>query len=392
MKRIEVIGLGSSDLAQMPLGIWQRLTQAEKIHLRTKDHPAVQALEEAGMVLMDFDEVYEQHDSFEGTYRHIVDTLLDEAAEADVLYAVPGHPLFYETTTELLMQHAAANEVELKITGGQSFIDAVVTALEIPVNEGFQVIDGMNISIKDLNHRQHTLVTQVYDQHSLGEAKLSLLEYYPADTAVQVVDAAGSPEQKIYDAQLHEIDHGGIAGNLLCLYIPKVDDERLDMRDIDYMVEVFDVLVGEDGCPWDKEQTHESLERHLIEETYEVIEAIENGDDEAIVEEFGDILLQVALHSAIGRKDGFFDFYDVLESLTAKIIRRHPHVFGEEVVETREDLDRVWARAKQKEGKREKIKHEKAYGEIVLSWMKETIHEGKALDEILKEGGYKNET
>ncbi|MHC0551451.1 MazG nucleotide pyrophosphohydrolase domain-containing protein [Salinicoccus sp. CNSTN-B1] len=178
----------------------------------------------------------------------------------------------------------------------------------------------------------------------------------------------------------------------MCLYIPKVDDERLDMRDIDYMVEVFDVLVGEDGCPWDKEQTHESLERHLIEETYEVIEAIENGDDEAIVEEFGDILLQVALHSAIGRKDGFFDFYDVLESLTAKIIRRHPHVFGEEVVETREDLDRVWARAKQKEGKREKIKHEKAYGEIVLSWMKETIHEGKALDEILKEGGYKNET
>ncbi len=88
----------------------------------------------------------------------------------------------------------------------------------------------------------------------------------------------------------------------------------------------------EKGCPWDKAQTHESLEKYLIEESYEFIEAVELGNDDAIVEELGDVLLQVALHSAIGKKSGYFDFYDVLKSLNDKVVRRHPHIFGDEEV------------------------------------------------------------
>ena len=163
-------------------------------------------------------------------------------------------------------------------------------------------------------------------------------------------------------------------------------------RDIHHMTEIFDILVSEEGCPWDKVQTHESIERHLIEESYELIEAIERQDDDAIVEELGDILLQVALHSAIGKKNGYFDFYDVLDSLNAKVVRRHPHVFGEASVESLDDLSRVWSEAKAKEGKKEKVKYEKAYGEIVLEWMKETIHHERALEDILKEGGDRDET
>ncbi|MFC3419248.1 MazG nucleotide pyrophosphohydrolase domain-containing protein [Salinicoccus hispanicus] len=392
MKRIEVIGLGSSDLDQMPLGVWRRLEQAGRIYLRTEDHPAVSALRENGTELINLDDVYEQHETFEGTYHAIVDRLIAAAEHEDVLYAVPGHPLFYETTTELLLEHQQKGELEVSISGGQSFIDAVIAAVRVPVNEGFQVLDGMNFNVRDLDYHQHTLVTQVYDQYSLGEVKLSLLEYYPPETEVKIVDAAGSDHEQIASRPLHEIDHLGIQSNLLCLYIPKVEDARMSQRDIHYMTEVFDTLVGENGCPWDKMQTHESIERHLLEEAYEVIEAIEKQDDEGIVEELGDILLQVALHSAIGKKDGYFDFFDVLDSVTAKVVRRHPHVFGDASVESLDDLDRVWSEAKAKEGKKEKIKYEKAYGDIVLGWMKETIHEGKPLEEILKERGRKNET
>ncbi|TVT26935.1 hypothetical protein FO441_10520 [Salinicoccus cyprini] len=392
MKRIEVIGLGSSDLDQMPLGVWRRLEQADRIHLRTEDHPAVSALKEKGAELVNLDHIYEQNETFEGTYQAIVDSLLAAAEHEDVVYAVPGHPLFYETTTELLLEQEKQGGLEVSVSGGQSFIDAVISAVKVPVNEGFQVLDGMTFKTRDLDHHQHTLITQVYDQYSLGEVKLSLLEYYPAETQVKIVDAAGSTHEQVISRPLHEIDHLDIQSNLLCLYIPKIEDARLSQRDIHHMTEVFDTLVGENGCPWDKVQTHESLERYLLEETYEVIEAIERQDDEGIVEELGDILLQVALHSAIGKKDGYFDFFDVLDSVTAKVIRRHPHVFGDASVETLDDLDRVWSEAKVKEGKKEKIKYEKAYGSIVLEWMKETIHEGKPLEDILKERGQNDET
>src|SRR5699024_8949512 len=340
-------------------------------------------LESEGVETVSFDHLYEAHDTFEATYTAIADTLVDAARAHDVIYAVPGHPMFYETTTELLLARQEAGGIHVEVSGGQSFIGA----LKVPVNEGFQVLDGTALAVGDLDFNKHTLITQVYDALSLGEVKLTLLEYYPPETKVKLVDAAGGKDEEIYGIKLHEIDHLDISSNLLCLYIPKTEDVRLAERDIHYMTEVFDTLVGEDGCPWDKVQTHESLEKHLIEETFEVIEAIEQQDDDAIVEELGDILLQIALHSAIGKKEGYFDFFDVLGSLNAKIVRRHPHVFGDESAESVEDLKRIWSDAKKKEGKKEKIKYEKEYGEKVLGWMKETIHEGRTLEEILKNGG-----
>jgi len=387
MNKIEIIGLGTSDLDQMPLGVWKRLRSADKVHLRTDDHPVARELASEGVETVSFDYLYEMHDTFEEIYTAIVAALVAAARDRDVIYAVPGHPMFYETTTELLLARQEAGEIHVEVSGGQSFIDVVISAFKVPVNEGFQVLDGTALAVGDLDFNKHTLITQVYDTLSLNEAKLTLLEYYPPETKVQLVDAAGGQDERIYGTGLHEIDRLDISSNLLCLYIPKMEDVRLAERDIHYMTDVFDTLVGEDGCPWDKVQTHESLEKHLIEETFEVIEAIEQQDDDAIVEELGDILLQVALHSAIGKKEGYFDFFDVLGSLNAKIVRRHPHVFGDESAESVDDLKRIWSNAKKKEGKKEKIKYEKEYGEKVLGWMKETIHEGRTLEEVLRSGG-----
>lgn len=387
MNKIEIIGLGTSDLDQMTLGVWKRLVKADKIYARTNDHPAVAELGAEGVEIESFDRLYEQNDDFGDTYEAIADALIEAAQDNNVIYAVPGHPMFYETTTELLLEKSRAGDIEVEISGGQSFIDVVIGALKLPVNEGFQVIDGTSFSVAELNFAQHTLVTQVYDTFSLGEAKLTLLDYYSPEMEVQLVDAAGSSDEKIYRIPLHEIDRLDIKSNLLCLYIPKTDHVRMAERDVYYMAGLFDTLVSENGCPWDKVQTHKTLEKHLIEETFEVIEAIEQKDDDAIVEELGDILLQVALHSAIGKKEGYFDFFDVLASLNAKIVRRHPHVFGEESADSIDDLNRIWSDAKKKEGKKEKIKYEKEYGEKVLGWMKETIHEKRTLEEILDKRG-----
>src|SRR5690625_1481184 len=117
--------------------------------------------------------------------------------------------------------------------------------------------------------------------------------------AVKIIVVAGGSDEFVNEVPLHEIDHLQVASNLMALFIPASPLEAQDVKSVHHMMDIFDTLVGEDGCPWDKKQTHESLEKYLLEEAYEVIEAIEHGDDEAIVEELGDILLQVALHSAI---------------------------------------------------------------------------------------------
>lgn len=385
MNTITVIGLGTSDVDKMPLGVYKTLTAKDKIYVRTMDHPAVALLTENNIELVSFDDYYIESDAFQDVYHRIVESLVEEAKKGDLIYAVPGHPMFYETTTELLLERQAKGEVKVEIKGGQSFIDEVISALNIPVNENFQLLDGTDLSLSDLDHRKHTLITQVYNQLSVSEVKVTLLDYYDYDATAFLVDKAGSAEEKVIETTIAEIDHQVPDSNLMCMFIPKMDAKEYEEKTISYMTDVFDRLVSEDGCPWDKEQTHESLERFLLEESYEVIEAIEKEDDEGIVEELGDILLQVALHSAIGKKEGYFDFYDVLASLNQKVVRRHPHVFGDETVDSMDDLNRVWSQAKRAEGKKEKIKHEKEYAVTMLEWMKETIHKDIPLKTLLKD-------
>src|SRR5262245_35833489 len=107
---------------------------------------------------------------------------------------------------------------------------------------------------------------------------------------------------------------------------------------LDKLLEIMARLRGPQGCPWDREQTQASLKPYRIEEAYEVLEAIEAGDDVAITEELGDVLLQVVFHSQIGAEQGAFAMTDVLARLNDKLVHRHPHVFGDAVVSTVSDV------------------------------------------------------
>lgn len=117
------------------------------------------------------------------------------------------------------------------------------------------------------------------------------------------------------------------------------------------LIEVVRSLRGPDGCPWDKEQTHQTLTQYAIEEAFELAEAIDEGSKAALIEELGDLLLQVVLHSEIARQEESFDIYDVINSITEKMVRRHPHVFSDVVAETSEQVIENWQKIKEKEGK-----------------------------------------
>ena len=349
MNTIQVLGLGAGDIEQLPLGVYRQLLNHKgTIYSRTTDHPVITQLQEEGINVTSFDSVYEQESQFGSVYPTIVQQLVEKAETADVLYVVPGHPMLAERTIQLLIQEREAGRIELSIKGGQSFLDATFQTLEIDPIEGFQLIDATDLDRNRLTLINHTIFCQVYDTMIASEVKLTLLEDLPPEHPVTIVTAAGSTSQTLTTVPLEELDRSVDVDNLTSVYVPPVSKDALNHQFF-RLRDVIRQLRAPGGCPWDRKQTHESLRKYLIEEAYEVIDAINRQDDDHIVEELGDVLLQVMLHSQIGEDDGFFTIEDVIQGVTDKMIRRHPHVFEHVTVNDADEVVTNWEAIKQEE-------------------------------------------
>lgn len=343
---IEIIGLGAGDMNQLPLGIYKKLTDANHVvYTRTTDHPVIHTLEQEGVKFESFDENYEAETQFAAVYHAIVEKLIEKAKESPVIYTVPGHPMLAEKTVQLLLEQ---NEIEVEVVGGKSYLDDLFTALKIDPIEGFQFVDGTSFVRSQLDYRHHLIFCQVYDRFTASEVKLALLEDLPADYEVVIVEAVGSADERIWKLPIEELDRSMEISNLTSVYVPPAPADLLH-HTFSRLREVIATLRGPDGCPWDQVQTHESLREHAIEEVYELIEAIDDQDDDGIIEELGDLLLQVMLHSQIGEDDGYFMIDDVIRSVTDKMIHRHPHVFADTTVDSVAEVNKNWDALKQEE-------------------------------------------
>lgn len=349
MKTLTIIGLGAGDFNQLQMGVYRKLKAAKKLYVRTIDHPVLEELAAEGVKFESFDKVYEKHDAFQPVYAEIANALIEAAAVEDIMYAVPGHPLVAEQTVQLLIAAADEGKIKLVIEGGQSFIDPIFGALKIDPIEGFQLLDGTGFSMHDINMRQHILIAQVYDTFSASEVKLTLMEKYDDEYPVTVVTAAGSAQEQIVTVPLYELDQSVEVNNLTTVYVPPVKLQEEALKDWTTFRQIIATLRGPNGCPWDQKQTHESLKKYLLEEAHEYLAAIDAEDDFAMIEELGDVLLQVFLHAQIGEDEGYFTLEDVLASISEKMIRRHPHVFGDVAVEDADDVVANWEAIKAEE-------------------------------------------
>lgn len=347
--KITIIGLGAGDLNQLSLGIYKKLKQEQKCFVRTIDHPVISELQTEDIEFVSFDKVYEKHDQFEAVYEEIVETLLNEAASKNVLYAVPGHPMVAEKAVQLLLEKGPERDIDIILEGGQSFLDPLFQAVQIDPIEGFQLLDATALNRDELQITQHMIIGQVYDMFTASEVKLTLMQKLPDDYEVYIVTAAGSSQEKVTKVALFELDHGMELSNLTSVYVPPVKHDELKYREFSKLRQIIAQLRGPNGCPWDQKQTHESLKRYLLEEAYELIDTIDEQDDDAMIGELGDVLLQVMLHAQIGEDEGMFSIDDVVEGISAKMVRRHPHVFGDVQVRDVEDVVINWQKIKEEE-------------------------------------------
>ncbi|GAE36574.1 nucleoside triphosphate pyrophosphohydrolase [Halalkalibacter akibai] len=349
MGKITVVGLGAGDLEQLPLGIYRHLLAQNKIFVRTMDHPVIHDLEREGVRFHAFDSTYEEHDDFEQVYQSIVEQLLTRSGEGDLTYAVPGHPFVAERTVQLLVEKEKNHDIELAFLGGQSFLDAMYTALRIDPIEGCQIVDGTSLKRDEIELQHHLIIVQVYDAMIASEVKLTLMERLPDDYEVTIATAVGSREERLTTVPLYQLDHETTLNNLTAVYVPPVQEEKLLYGEFNKLRDVISILRGPDGCPWDQKQTHQSLKKYFLEEVHEALEAIDEEDDDHLIEELGDVLLQVMLHAQIGEDDGYFSIRDVIFAVTEKMIRRHPHVFGEVTVNDADEVVSNWDEIKKME-------------------------------------------
>ncbi len=349
MHELTIIGLGASDFDQLQLGVYKQLKNTKKLYVRTLDHPVLKDLQAEGIDMQSFDSVYEKHETFAPVYDEIAETLIELAGQEPIMYAVPGHPLVAEQTVQNLIAAEKEGRVKLNIQGGQSFLDPIFGSLRIDPIEGFQLLDGTAMTQHDINMRQHILIAQVYDAFSASEVKLTLMEKYRDDYPVTIVTAAGSSQEKLTTVPLYELDQMDEINNLTTVYVPPVTSYEDALKDWTTFRQIIADLRGPNGCPWDQKQTHESLKKYLLEEAHELLTAIDEEDDFAIVEELGDVLLQVFLHAQIGEDNGYFNLEEILASINEKMIRRHPHVFGNVSVEDADEVIANWEQIKREE-------------------------------------------
>lgn len=291
---LTVVGLGSGNPDRLTLGIIKKLKAASVVYVRTKEHPVMAALSELEITSQSFDGLYESLSSFPEVYAAITSKLIEEAQAAadgtDIVYAVPGHPMVAESAVSQLRERCPEQGIELQILGGESFLDEAFVRLGFDPIEGFQLLDASGIRSAQLQPELHTLIGQVYDSFTASETKLCLMELYPPEYEVVVGHALGvENEESIVRVPLYELDRLDGYGNLSLVYVPANRDENLRNRTFSRLHEIVDILRSPEGCPWDREQTHESLRKNLIEETYEVLETIDEDDPDHMKEELGDL-------------------------------------------------------------------------------------------------------
>ena len=364
--RVTVCGLGPGRPGCITADTRAALDRAEVRFVRTARHPTAHLVGDA----VSFDHLYQSAESFPQVYAAIVEALVAAALRTDpgrpgaVVYAVPGSPLVLEDSVRRLR---ADGRVAVEVLPAVSFLDEVWARLGVdPVDDGVRLVDGHRFAVEAAGERGPLLVAHAHAPWVLSEIKLALDA--GDEQRVIVLQGLGTDAEQIRELAWPDLDRLVEPDHLTSLYLPEVTAPVA--RELARSVELMARLRRD--CPWDREQTHGSLRRFLLEEAYEVLDAIDQlpgadvgpddghpvelhlDDDgyELLEEELGDLWFQILFHAQLAAEAGRFTVADVARTLHDKLVNRHPHVFGPTEVADEGQLVANWERIKQEEKQR----------------------------------------
>jgi tetrapyrrole methylase family protein/MazG family protein len=342
---IIILGLGPGDPDLITLKAYRVIEKASEIYVRTRQHPTVKGLPE-GLVIHSFDDIYEQEESFERVYERISQQIISLAKDSPgLVYAVPGDPFTAEATPALILSKAKGAGLKVEVIPGMSFLEPTFAALKGDPLPQISILDALDLAAghyPSFPPDKPALIVQIYSRQIASDVKLTLMALFPDQHPVTLVHDAGNENELIENIPLYEIDRSSQLGNRSVLFVPPLEAGT----SLESFQEIIAHLRAPEGCPWDREQDHQTLRPNLLEECYEALEAIDADDPKAMQEEFGDLLLQIVLHAQIASEYGEFTMSDILRGIFDKIIKRHPHVFEDLELDQAEAVIQNWERIK----------------------------------------------
>lgn len=367
---LTIVGLGPGDWETLTIEAISTLRAAHEVFVRTAVHPSLDPIRSQlpEVEFRTFDYLYESLPSLNSVYQRIVEEIARLTTERGrLVYAVPGSPSLGESTVAMLLQRFRGSDVTIRIVQGLSYVEPILAAVGCVDASWVQVIDGSELSLLSRENAvgeaagedeplpwrapmptAPLVVSYLYDRETASGVKLWLGRYYPDEHLVDVVQSGGTSHAATLSIPLHDLDRVDEVDHRTALFVPALA-EIDDVRTFAGMMQLTRRLRGPGGCPWDREQTHASLKPYLLEETYEVLDALDSGDPSLIAEEFGDLLYQITIHAQVGAEEGTFTIEDIIENIMAKLIGRHPHVFGDMELESAQDVRHAWESFKQRQ-------------------------------------------
>lgn len=334
MGRITIVGTGWTR-GQLTLDASDVLKRGARIVLHTDHCGCADWLREQGIPFESLDRLYESCEDFDEHVEAAAEAVLRAAEDDDVVYCVSD-------VRDRTVPPIAASGAEVRVVAGPP-AEGPLLAL---ASGAVTCVEASDWEDMRFSARENCLVRELDSRELAAELKLKLMDVYPEEHGIWLMNAGEAPVR----IPLYSLDRAESYDHRTCALVPAERDilalERFDAAHLD---EIMRMLCGPDGCPWDRAQTHESLRTFLLEEAYEVIDAIDEGDPDHLYDELGDVLLQVALHAEIARRHGEFDMGDVTTAICRKMIHRHSHIFGKDRAEDPEQVLDIWNRNKMAE-------------------------------------------
>ena len=320
----------------------EELRSAETRVLHTGRCPLADWLDGNGLSYETLDGLYETAEDFDEHIALVEVTIREKLENGDVLYCVMG---FDDETAK----HLAGVVPGVRAVGSGAPEDVLRLYAEGPC----LLLSATQLVAGEVSSHENVLITEIDNRNLAGDVKLKLMEAFPDEWSVYLKKPGGA----VARLPLENLDRMAEYDHRACALIPRIekltDAERFDMR---HLMEIAAALRDPvSGCPWDRQQTHATLRNSMIEETYEVADAVDADDPDSLYDELGDVLLHVALHAQIAREEGEFEPADITTAICRKMIRRHPHVFSGEKFSSVEEINAAWERIKREEKKDESL-------------------------------------
>jgi len=333
---IVLLGLGPGEKDLLTVEAMDWLSRVNEIVL-CHDAQFPEEFFPPGLKIIYIEDEGEQADTSQDEEERRMDALANRVVDLGkrpqgVTFALPGHPIERGGLYEEIHCLAEAIGLRTRIIQGVSYIDSILSALGQNYSPKVILVDADELMGSYIPHfppSSPALILNIINMKTADKLKACLLKVYQPSHPVHLVHRPGSPGQIVEEIQLKALNESIYFSSASAAYLPQLEQGT----SFEEFQDLIAHLRAPEGCPWDRKQTHQTLRPYLLEEAYEVLAALDANDMKGLKEELGDLLLQVVLHAQVAAEDGNFRMVDVLQHIHEKLVRRHPHVFGDTKVD-----------------------------------------------------------